>query len=73
LLYDTKCWAIEECHIQKMKVVEMRMLQLMCMHTIKDRVRNEIIQEKVGVASIEAKIKENRLRLFGHRTEGWPS
>jgi hypothetical protein len=30
-------------------------------HTIKNRVRNEIIQEKVGVASIEAKMRENHL------------
>jgi hypothetical protein len=49
-----------------MKVVEMRMLQWMCGHTIKDRVRNEIIREKVGVTSIEVKMRENRLCWFGH-------
>ncbi|KAF3663266.1 RNA-binding KH domain-containing protein [Capsicum annuum] len=32
----------------------------------KDRVRNEIIREKVGVASVEDKMREVRLRWFGH-------
>ncbi|KAM3360615.1 hypothetical protein P3S68_015469 [Capsicum galapagoense] len=31
-----------------------------------DRVRNEIIRDKVGVASVEDKIREGRLRWFGH-------
>jgi hypothetical protein len=34
------------------------MLRWMCGHTIKDRVMNEIIQEKVGVTSIEGKMRE---------------
>ncbi|KAL6495006.1 hypothetical protein OROGR_030925 [Orobanche gracilis] len=32
----------------------------------KDRVRNEIIRTKVGVTCIENKMRENRLRWFGH-------
>ncbi|KAL6588252.1 hypothetical protein OROMI_001230 [Orobanche minor] len=35
-------------------------------HTKKDRLRNEVIREKVRVASIEDKMMENRLRWFGH-------
>lgn len=34
--------------------------------TRKDKVRNEIIQEKIEVASVEDKIWEVRLRWFGH-------
>ncbi|KAF3621927.1 putative F-box protein-like [Capsicum annuum] len=33
---------------------------------LKDKVRNEIIREKVGVASVEDKVREVRLRWFGH-------
>jgi hypothetical protein len=40
----------------------MRMLWWMCEHTRKDRVRIEIIWEKMGVVSIEAKMRENCLR-----------
>ncbi|KAF3649631.1 hypothetical protein FXO37_18884 [Capsicum annuum] len=44
----------------------MRILRWMCGHTKKYRIRNVIIQEKVGVASVEDKIREVRLRWFGH-------
>ncbi|XP_065881565.1 uncharacterized protein [Euphorbia lathyris] len=82
LLYGTECWAVKHCHIHKMSVAEMRMLRWMCGHTRKDRVSNEIIRTKVGVTSIENKMRENRLRWFGHvrrraldapvrRTEEW--
>ncbi|KAL6498008.1 hypothetical protein OROGR_028405 [Orobanche gracilis] len=66
LLYGTECWAVKQCHVQKMNVAEMRMLRWMCGHTKKYRLRNEVIREKVRVASIEDKMMENRLRWFGH-------
>ncbi|PHU19593.1 hypothetical protein BC332_10744 [Capsicum chinense] len=44
----------------------MRMLRWMCEHTGKDRVRNEIIREKVRVALVEDKMREVRLHWFGH-------
>ena len=31
-----------------------------------DRVRNEVIRERVGVAPIEEKVTQHRLRWFGH-------
>ncbi|PHU27172.1 hypothetical protein BC332_05504 [Capsicum chinense] len=66
MLYGIECWPVTNSHIQKLKVAEMRMLRWMCGHTRKDRVRNEIIREKVGVASVEDKMREVRLRWFGH-------
>ncbi|KAF3661490.1 putative dnaJ -like protein subfamily B member 11-like [Capsicum annuum] len=44
----------------------MRVLRWMCGITRADRVRNEAIRDKVGVASVEDKIREGRLRWFGH-------
>jgi len=35
-------------------------------NTRRGKVRNEDIRTKIGVASIEEKMRENRLRLFGH-------
>ncbi|XP_047267610.1 uncharacterized protein LOC124898038 [Capsicum annuum] len=59
-----KCWPVKKSHVQKLKVAEMRMLRWMCGQTKKDRVRNEIIQEKVGMASVEDKMREVRLHWF---------
>ena len=42
------------------------MLRWMCGFTRVDRVRNEIIREKVGVVSVEDKMREVRLRWVGH-------
>ena len=33
---------------------------------LKDKIRNDHIRERVGVAPISEKIVENRLRWFGH-------
>ena len=49
-----------------MSVAEMRMLRWICGHTRKDKIRNEVICNKVEVVSIEEKIRETRLRWFGH-------
>ncbi|XP_070014029.1 uncharacterized protein [Nicotiana sylvestris] len=49
-----------------MKVAEMRMMRWMCGHTRMDKIRNEDIREKVGVAPMEDKMREARLRWFEH-------
>ena len=38
----------------------------MCDKTRKDRIRNANIHDMVGVAPIEEKLRENRLRWYGH-------
>jgi hypothetical protein len=66
ILYGTECWPIKRQQVNKMSVAEMRMLRWMCGKTRRDRVRNETVREIVGVAPIEEKLRENRLRWFGH-------
>ncbi len=44
----------------------MRILKWMSCHTTLDELRNESITEKIGVVSIEDKLREMRLRYFGH-------
>ena len=66
LLYGTECWANKKQHTQKISIAEMRMLRWMCGKTRMDKIRNEIIRSLVGIVPIEDKMRENRLRWFGH-------
>ncbi|KAH0461941.1 hypothetical protein IEQ34_009516 [Dendrobium chrysotoxum] len=66
MLYGAECWPLKEKHNSKLSVAEMRMLRWMSGFTLRDRIRNEHIREKVGVALVEDKIRESRLRWFGH-------
>jgi hypothetical protein len=50
----------------QLSVAEMRMLRWCCGHTRRDRVRNDDIRDRVGVAPIEEKLIQHRLRWFGH-------
>ncbi|KAI8568266.1 hypothetical protein RHMOL_Rhmol02G0184700 [Rhododendron molle] len=66
MIYGTECWPIKKQQVSKMSVVEMRMLRWMCSKTSRDRIIHETEREMVGVAPIEEKLRENRLRWFGH-------
>ncbi|XP_060200776.1 uncharacterized protein LOC132629048 [Lycium barbarum] len=57
---------VKKAHDQKMKVAKMRMLRWMCGHTMRDRIRNEVIRDRVGMAHVVDKMREGRLRCFGH-------
>ena len=66
LLYGAECWPIKKSQVQRIGVAEMRMISWMCGHTKFDKIRNGVIRGKIGVAPIEDKIREARLRCFGH-------
>uniref|UniRef100_A0A0A9HGK3 Uncharacterized protein n=1 Tax=Arundo donax TaxID=35708 RepID=A0A0A9HGK3_ARUDO len=66
MLYRAECWPTKRRHVQRLSIAEMRMLRWMCDHTRKDRVRNDDIRDKVGVASIEEKLVQHHLRWFRH-------
>lgn len=49
-----------------MNVAEMKMLRWMCMQAWRDKIRNEDIRGKVGVASVVDKMRKEGMRWFGH-------
>ena len=55
MLYGAECWPTKRRHVQQISVVEMRMLRWICCHTRRDRIRNDDIRDKLGVAPIEKK------------------
>jgi hypothetical protein len=66
MMYGAECWATKGQHIQKMSIAEMRMLRWICGHTRIDQIRNDDIRDKLGVAPIQEKLVQHRLRCFGH-------
>ena len=66
MLYGTECSPVKKAFEQRMEVTEMRMLRWMCGKTMMDRIRNREYREKLGVAPLSAKMREHRLRWFGH-------
>ena len=42
------------------------MIRWICGYTRLDRIRNEVIRDRAKVAPIEDKMRESRLRWFGH-------
>ena len=52
--------------MHKIDAAETRMLRWMCGKTRKNKIRNELFWEQLGVASIGDKIRETRLWWFGH-------
>nr|XP_009618544.1 uncharacterized protein LOC104110708 [Nicotiana tomentosiformis] len=66
ILHEAKCWPVKNSHVQKMKIVKMRLLRWMCEHTSRYKIRNKDIRDKVGVAYMVDKMRKARLRMFEH-------
>jgi hypothetical protein len=66
MLNDSECWAVDSRIEQSMSVVEMRMPRWLSGVITEDRIRNEYVRGSIGVATIVDKMRENRLRWFGH-------
>jgi hypothetical protein len=62
MIYGAECWVTKGQHIQKISVAEMRMLRWICGHKRKDRIRNDDIMNKLGLAQIQEKLVQNHLR-----------
>ncbi|VFQ99294.1 unnamed protein product [Cuscuta campestris] len=66
MLYGAECWAVKKTHVRRLHAAEMRMLRWICGKTRLDRISNEVIRRQVGMAPVEDKLREARLRWLGH-------
>jgi hypothetical protein len=66
MLYEAECWSTKSRHIQQLSIAEMRVLRWICGNTRRDQVRNDDIRERLGVASVEEKLVQHRLKWFRH-------
>ncbi|XP_071688730.1 uncharacterized protein [Rutidosis leptorrhynchoides] len=63
---EQECWPMTKAQERKMEVAEMRMLRWTCGKTMLDLIPNSVFRENLKVRSIVDKLREERLRWFGH-------
>ena len=66
LMYGAQTWALKEAQENKLEVTEMRMLRWMCGVTKLDKIRNERIRGTTKEGEITKKVRERRLKWYGH-------
>ncbi|XGW12132.1 hypothetical protein V3C99_013090 [Haemonchus contortus] len=66
MLYGSEYWPVSKPHEGQLHSAEMRMLGWACGWTRLDRVRNEDVRTAMQTAPLQLKMREQRLRWFGH-------
>ena len=66
MVYGLETVAVTKKQVEEMEVAEMKMLRFTIRMTKKDKIRNEHIRNTVKVERLEMKMKEGRLRWYGH-------
>ena len=66
LTYGAKTWVMKAGVFQRLRATERRMLRMICGVTLKDMVESTMIASSVGVDDLEERLRQKRLRWFGH-------
>ena len=66
MVYGLETVAVTKKQVQEMEVAEMKMLRFAMGVTRKDKIKNEHIRNTVKVERLEMKMREGRLRWYGH-------
>ena len=66
MVYGLETVAVTKKQVEKMEVEEMKMLRFAMGVTRKDKIRNEHIRSTVKVEQLGMKMREGRLRWYGH-------
>ena len=66
MVYGLETVAVTKKQVEEMEVAEMKMLRFAMRVTRKDKIRNEYIRGTVKVEQLGMKIREGRLRWYGH-------
>ena len=66
MLYGLETVAVTKKQVQEMEVVQVKMLRFAMDVTKKDKIRNEYIRGTIKVERLGMKMREDRLRWYGH-------
>ena len=64
--YGMKTVAVTERQVAKMKFAELKMVRWALGVTRKDKIRNEYVRRTAKIAKLRDKLRNARLRLYGH-------
>ena len=66
LRYGAECWTARKKEEQILEKTKMRILRRIKGVTLRDRVKSVDIRKQLGESSIQEKVRETRLRWYGH-------
>ena len=66
MVYGLEMVAVTKKHVEEMEIAEMKMLRFAMRVTRKDKIRNVYIRGTVKVEWLGMKMREGRLRWYGH-------
>ena len=66
MVYGLETVAVTKKQVEEMEVAEKKMLRFAMGVTRKDKIRNEYIRGTVKVEQFGMKMRENRMRWYGH-------
>ena len=66
MMYGAETGAVQQVRSNKLDVAEMRMLRWISGVTNLDRIRNERIRGTTKVGEISKKVRQSRLKWYGH-------
>ena len=67
VMYGSESWGLKVEEREKLDVAEMKCLRSICGVTRMDRVRNEVVRERVGVSEkLSKRVDRKVLKWFGH-------
>ncbi|VDP38831.1 unnamed protein product [Heligmosomoides polygyrus] len=70
-MYGAECWPATKEVETRLNVMETKMLRWTAGATRMDRIRNDAVRQKFGVAPIAEKMREARLRCMVRPRSAW--
>ena len=73
LLHASECWALRNEDRTRLERNDRSMIRWICGVRVKDKVSMASLYERLGIPSLDAALRRNRLRWFGHveRSDTW--
>ena len=62
MCYGAECWALKKVEIKRMQAAEMRMINMMCGKTLRDKISNVVLRKNLELEDMDEHLKVQKLR-----------